>query len=170
MRSISGANLSAGKDPDVLGIKGDQLFVLRHKGNQNTLPRISVGRFVVVRESWRVDVAGQPFTRRAGEFASYRAVDRWRRSLGLPDRVYVKLSGEVKPFYVDFGSPVSVLSFLAVLRGSLTRPKGSTELTLSEALPAPAQAWTVDGEGGTYVGEVRMTVLADRVRRPSRPD
>lgn len=123
-------------------------------------PRISVGRFILTRESWRVDVAGQPFTRKASEYESYQAVNQWRRSLGCPDRVYVKLSSEVKPLYVDFGSPILVLSFLAMLRGALKRPNSSTEITLSEALPTPAQAWVVDKAGRTYFGEVRMALLA----------
>jgi Lantibiotic dehydratase, N terminus len=133
-------------------------------------PRISVGRFIVVRESWRVDVTGQPFTRKAGEYESYRAMDQWRRSLGCPDRVYIKISGEVKPFYVDFSSPISVLSFLAVLRGLPEEAEWSGQVHLSEALPEPAHAWAVDSARSTYVGEVRMVVLADRIARPSQPD
>lgn len=126
-------------------------------------PRISVGRFTIVRQTWRVDVAGKPFTRPAGEFESYRAVDSWRRSLGCPDRVYVKLPGEVKPFYVDFSSPISVLSFLAALRGTMKQPNGPTEIALSEALPEPQQAWAMDDAGNTYFGEVRIVVMDNRV-------
>ncbi|MEO6702183.1 MAG: lantibiotic dehydratase [Jatrophihabitantaceae bacterium] len=126
-------------------------------------PRISVGRFTIVRQSWRVDVADE-FSQPLGEYESYRAVNSWRRSLNCPDRVYVKLPGEVKPFYVDFNSPISVLSYLAALRGTLKQPNGSTELTLSEALPEPAQAWTVDAAGNRYIGELRMVVVADRAQ------
>ncbi|HEY3749103.1 MAG TPA: lantibiotic dehydratase [Pseudonocardiaceae bacterium] len=124
-------------------------------------PRMAVGRFVIAREMWRVDVADQPFTRPAAEFDSYRAVDTWRRALGCPDRVYVKLPSEVKPFYVDFRSPISVLSYLAALRAALKQPNGPTEVTLSEALPDAEQAWAVDGAGSTYFGEVRMVVMTN---------
>lgn len=123
-------------------------------------PRISVGRFTVTRQTWRVDVAGK-FTKLVGEFESYRDVDSWRRALGCPDRVYVKLPGEVKPIYLDFNSPILVLSFLVALRGSLRQPNTSTELTLSEALPEPREAWAVDDAGRTYFGEIRMVVVAD---------
>ncbi|HEX5406980.1 MAG TPA: lantibiotic dehydratase [Pseudonocardiaceae bacterium] len=122
-------------------------------------PRMAVGRFVIARETWRVDVGGQPFTRPAPEFDSYREVDTWRRELGCPDRVYVKLPSEVKPFYVDFRSPISVLSFLAALRSAVRQPNAPSELTLSEALPEPEQAWVVDDAGSTYFGEVRMVVM-----------
>jgi len=124
-------------------------------------PRISVGRFTIARQTWRVDIAGQ-FGEQVGEFESYRAVDRWRRSLGCPDRVYVKLPSEVKPFYLDFNSPILVLSFLVALRAALAKPNASSELTLSEALPEPEQAWVLDGEGSTYFGEVRMVVIANQ--------
>ena len=80
-------------------------------------------------------VAGE-FTKLLGEFESFRAVDSWRRALGCPDRVYVKLPGEVKPIYLDFNSSILVLSFLVALGGSLRQPNASTELTLSEALPS----------------------------------
>lgn len=124
-------------------------------------PRMTVGRFTITRQTWRTDVAGE-FPHVRGEWESYQAVNRWRRSLGCPDRVYVKLPDEVKPFYLDFNSPILVLSFLVALRAALARPNASTELSLSEALPAPEQAWVVDGAGSTYFGEVRMVAVADQ--------
>lgn len=125
-------------------------------------PRISVGRFTISRQTWRVDVAGESFTRPAGEFELYQAVQRWRRSLGCPDRIYVKLPNEVKPLYLDFASPVLVLSFLAVLRSALNKSNGSTEITVSEALPAPEHAWVKDESGNRYFGELRLLVLHEQ--------
>lgn len=122
-------------------------------------PRITVGRFVVARETWRVDVAGEEFVRSAGEFESYRAVQSWRRGLGVPEQVYLKVDGEVKPIYVDFGVPVLVLSFLAALRSALRRPDASSIIAVSEALPIPGEAWVCDRDSSTYLGEVRMTVI-----------
>lgn len=123
-------------------------------------PRISVGRFTLCRQTWRVDVAGEAFTRTGGEYELYQAVQRWRESLGCPDRVYVKLPNEIKPLYVDFASPVLVLSFLAVLRSALDKP-GSTEITVSEALPEPEHAWVKDDAGNSYFGELRLVFLRD---------
>jgi hypothetical protein len=127
-------------------------------------PRISVGRFTISRQTWRIDVAGESFTKPSREFELYRAVQRWRRSLGLPDRVYVKLPGEVKPLYLDFDSPVLVLSFLAVVRSALTKPNSPTEIVVSEALPEPNKAW-VDGQAGNrYLGEIRLLLFRDEPR------
>jgi hypothetical protein len=126
-------------------------------------PRISVDRFVLTRETWRVDIAGQAFLTARGEYECYREVEAWRRALGLPDRVYAKLSGEVKPVYLDFRSPLSVLSFLAAARAVPRGATAATWLTLSEALPGPEQAWVRDAEGGRYFGEIRMAVVDGRV-------
>lgn len=121
--------------------------------------RVTVGDVVVLRETWRVDVRAEPFLQAKGEWAAFRAAHAWRRSTGLPDRVYASLSGEAKPFYVDFQCPLSVLSFIVAARASLRAPAGSGAVTISEALPDPAQAWAVDARGERYLGEIRMTVL-----------
>lgn len=124
-------------------------------------PRISVGRFTLSRQTWRLDVATESFVKPAGEFELYRAVQRWRQSLGFPDRVYVKLPGEVKPLYLDFDSPVLVLSFLAVLRSALAKPNGGTEIVVSEALPEPSKAWVDGPADDRYLGEIRLLVFHD---------
>ena len=129
-------------------------------------PRISVGRFTISRQTWRVDVAAEPFTRPASEFELYRAVRRWQESLDLPDRVYVKLPGEVKPLYLDFGSPVLVLSFLAVLRSALGKPNGSSEIVVSEALPDPKHAWVAGESDNRYLGEIRLLVFHEEDLAP----
>jgi hypothetical protein len=126
-------------------------------------PRISVDGLVLTRETWRVDLAGQAFLTTRGEYDSYREVEAWRRALGLPDRVYAKLGSEVKPVYLDFRSPISVLSFLAAARAVPRGTKVPTTVTFSEALPGPDQAWIRDAQGGRYFGEIRMAVLDGRV-------
>jgi hypothetical protein len=110
-----------------------------------------------------LDIAGQAFLTARGEFESYREVEAWRRALGLPDQVYAKLGGEVKPVYLDFRSPISVLSFLAAARAVPRGAKAPTTVTLSEALPGPDQAWIRDAHGGRYFGEIRMAVVDGRV-------
>jgi hypothetical protein len=125
-------------------------------------PRVSVGGVTVLRESWRVDVRAAQFLQVKGELDSYRATQSWRHSLGLPDTVYASLSGETKPFYVDFRAPVSVLSFLVAARASLRGRKGSGEMTISEALPRPEEAWVVDARGNEYLGEIRIMLVDGR--------
>ena len=128
-------------------------------------PRITAGGLTIVRETWRADVAGEAFARLTGEHEAFLLMQSWRRSLGMPDQVYIKLGGEVKPFHVDFSSPISVLSFLAALRAALRQPAAPGQPTargqivVSEALPSPEQAWVVDAEGERYLGEIRMVVL-----------
>jgi hypothetical protein len=69
--------------------------------------------------------------------------------------VFVRVSVEVKPFYLDFDSPIYVEIFIKMIRRMLaTDTKG--KVTLSEMLPTPEQAWLPDGDGQTYTSEFRM--------------
>jgi hypothetical protein len=125
--------------------------------------RVTVGGVTVLRESWRFDVSEEPFLRATGELAGFRAVQEWRRSVGLPDAVYASLAGETKPFHVDFLAPLSVLSFLVAARAALRGPQGSGKIAFSEALPSPEQAWAADAQGRRYLGEIRMLLVDDRM-------
>lgn len=116
-------------------------------------PRVTIDRLVVARESWRTSVRASGLTaRRADERERYLAVRAWRAREGLPERVFVKLGGEVKPVYVDFTSPAYVAMFLAMLR-----PAGEdAELVFSELLPGPDDAWVPDAAGRRYYSELRL--------------
>ncbi len=69
LRSISGAQLLGGRDADLLGVKGDDLMVVKHRGSQNTLPRVSVGKIfadadtVLNAGDWDRDGLGDVVTR-----------------------------------------------------------------------------------------------------------
>ena len=75
--------------------------------------RITIGRTVWRRETWRIPPAQGP--------ARPQGAASWARGLGLPRRVFVLSPGELKPIYVDFDSPSSPASSAA-----------------SSAAPAPA--------------------------------
>jgi hypothetical protein len=124
--------------------------------------RVSVGGVTVLREAWRVDLREAVFPHPKGELDRYRATVSWQRSLGLPDTVYVSVGGEAKPFYVDFRSPVSVLSFVTTVRAALRDARGPVELKISEGLPGPEEAWVVDAHGDRYFGEIRMMLVDGR--------
>ncbi len=117
-------------------------------------PRITVDRLVVQRETWRTTVGETGVAEVLGEAERYLAVRRWRASAGLPERVFAKLSTESKPFYVDFTSPASVASFVAMARAA----GAAAALVLSEMLPTAQQAWVSDAQGRRYLSELRMTL------------
>ncbi|MFB9905620.1 lantibiotic dehydratase [Allokutzneria oryzae] len=127
-------------------------------------PRITVDRLVVCRESWRTTVAATGLVEVTGYCEQYLAVRRWRRELGLPERVFVKLATEGKPLYVDFTSPLYVSAFCQALRAA-ARAGGEVALTVTEQLPGPEHAWLPDAEGRRYLSELRVQLRDPEVCR-----
>jgi hypothetical protein len=122
-------------------------------------PRITVDRLVVARESWRTTVQECPVACARGERAEYLAARRWRAQLGLPELVFVKLGREIKPLFLDLGSPAYVSVLAAALRGAAA----SDPVTVTEMLPAPDGVWLPDAAGRRYVSELRLHIRDDRV-------
>ncbi|GAA1400602.1 lantibiotic dehydratase [Catellatospora coxensis] len=131
-------------------------------------PRVSIGRLVVHRQTWRTTVAD--CARAADlpdEAARYLAVRRWRDRLGLPEQVFVRVGTEVKPVYVDFTSPAYVAAFVAMVRAASRAGGAGVPLTVSEMLPGPEQAWVPDAAGRRYFSELRMAIR-DPATAPTR--
>ncbi|HEY6330615.1 MAG TPA: lantibiotic dehydratase [Blastocatellia bacterium] len=124
-------------------------------GNRHT-PRINIDQLVVCRETWRVPVRELEFASDVNEESRFLATSRWRRELGLPQRVFVRLPVETKPFYVDFDSPIYGDLFTKGVRRSFD--EGGV-LVVSEMLPDCEQNWLQDAEGNAFTGELRIIVL-----------
>ncbi|MEU4678467.1 thioesterase domain-containing protein [Micromonospora sp. NPDC023737] len=122
-------------------------------------PRIVIDRLVVVRETWRTTADECGLADATGSLGRYLAVRRWRRALGLPEQVYVKLATEIKPCYVDLSSPLFASSLCAMVRAARQRAGGGVALVVSEALPGPHQAWVPDADGLRYQSELRLQVV-----------
>jgi Lantibiotic dehydratase, N terminus len=127
-------------------------------------PRIAIDRLVIVRESWRFDAAHIEFAQLRDEPARFAAGRRWRRTAGLPRQVFVKVTGEVKPFFVDFDSVISVNILAKSLRRLQERPPGSPDVFVqfSEMLPSAESLWLTDSGGGRYTSELRITAVDQR--------
>jgi hypothetical protein len=127
-------------------------------------PRISIDRFIIARETWRFEADKIDFARLRDESARYAAARNWRHSVGLPGQVFVKVPGEVKPFYADFGSVHSV----NILAKSLRRLQGQApeapggQVQFSEMLPATDELWLTDSAGDRYTSEVRIVAVDQR--------
>jgi lantibiotic biosynthesis dehydratase-like protein len=119
------------------------------------VPRVTIDRVVVVRETWRTTVA-QAWPSKSGGLAEYLAVRRLRRALGLPERIFVKIKTEVKPVYVDLTSPRYVSALATMLRSARERGGDETGVTMTELLPGPDQAWLPGPGGQRYFSELRM--------------
>lgn len=122
-------------------------------------PRVTVDRLVLFRETWRVPLASLDSLSSIAmreEEQQYIAARRLVAELGLPDRCFVKISTETKPFYVDFTSPLFVSSLCTMLRSLKASGTSDVTVTISEMLPDTSQAWVSDGGGKRYFGEIRF--------------
>lgn len=113
-------------------------------------------RLVLLRETWRTTVGAAGLADVTGERDRYLAVRRWRRAMGLPERVFLRIDTEAKPCYVDLSSPLYA-RILCNLAGAAARTGGpDTGLTVTEVLPGPEDAWLPDATGRRYSSELRL--------------
>jgi len=123
------------------------------------MPRVRVGGLVVLRESWSLPVDGAAFLDEKDEVARYLAARRWAAHWRMPRFVFASVPGEVKPFFVDLHSVLSVNLLTTALRRAREAGPGDRRLTVTEMLPAPDQAWLPDGTGGGCCSELRLLLV-----------
>lgn len=127
-------------------------------GTDTHTPRVTVDGLVLVRETWRTTVGESGLVGVNGERDRYLAVRRWRRRLGLPERIFLRIDTETKPCYLDLSSPLYA-RILCNMVGAAHRQGGpDTGLAASEVLPGPEDAWLTDAEGNRYSSELRVHI------------
>ncbi|MFG2104550.1 thioesterase domain-containing protein [Micromonospora echinaurantiaca] len=131
-------------------------------------PRITLGELVVARQTWRTTVGGSGLATVTGERERFLAVRDWRRRLGLPEQVYVKLGTETKPCFVDLSSPAFSNMFCAMVRAARGDGGDDTSLVISEMLPTVADAWVPDAAGRRYFSELRLHIVDADEREAAR--
>jgi hypothetical protein len=124
-------------------------------------PRVNFDRLVVCRETWRFDPAALAFAAEKDEALRYLSARRWQRETGLPLHVFVKSPGEVKPFFVDFDSPIYVNIFCKSVR-RLRTAGVSDQIVVSEMMPDLDELWLADADGQRYTCELRMIATKPR--------
>ncbi|MFX0592109.1 amino acid adenylation domain-containing protein [Melissospora conviva] len=125
-------------------------------------PRVTVGRVVIARESWRLRAADLDFARIADEAERFRRVRRWQRETDLPRYVFVKTPVEKKPFLLDFASLPAVDGFARAVRRTVDGAGADATLRLSEMLPGPDQLWLTGPDGARHTAELRMVAVDTR--------
>lgn len=123
-------------------------------------PRVTVDRMVIARESWAFSPDEFGFAYEKDDAERFVAARRWAAEQKMPRFVFVKSPVEVKPFYVDFDSPVYVDIFAKVVR----RTKDSEEhadslIAVSEMHPVHEQSWLPDAEGQRFTSELRIIAV-----------
>jgi hypothetical protein len=129
-------------------------------GDRAHLPRIWVDDLVVTRESWTVPLAGFELPRHpATELAGFQMIRRAAARLGLPRFVFVKLPGELKPFYVDLTSSAQAAALVSAIRRARETEEQDSRVRFTEMLPAPDQVWLPGPNGERYTSELRLQVV-----------
>lgn len=107
-----------------------------------------LGPLLVQRANWRITEL--PFlNQRSGRLA---AVQAWRESLQIPERVFMRSPKEVKPIYVDFRSELSVEMLVRFARQA-------PHISFSEMLPDSSGLWLRDASGDSYTSELRFIAV-----------
>jgi hypothetical protein len=119
-------------------------------------PRVVFDKLVVARETWRFDVDDLTFASQRDEARRFVEARSWRARVGLPPRVFVKSSREMKPFFVDFDSPVYVEALARAVRAEAADPESARRVRFVEMLPTLEQLWLVDSQRNRYTAELRL--------------
>jgi Lantibiotic dehydratase, N terminus len=123
------------------------------------VPRLTVDRLVLAREKWKFTPASLAFANEKTESGRFVAARRWFLDADLPRHVYVKLPTEVKPFYVDFASPVCIEILATAIRRAVRAEPGNADsacVTVSEMLPDHNQLWLAHSNGKRFTSEFRI--------------
>ena len=90
---------------------------------------------------------------------------------GTPRVVFAKTPNEMKPFYVNLDSPISVEILCKTIRRlheSSAADQTDQQVAFSEMLPSLKEAWLEDAEGNHYTSELRIAIVDLKAREYSR--
>ncbi len=132
------------------------------------VPRITMDRLVVQRESWAFPAGAVSFPTVESEPERYRQARRWAADHDLPTRSFYSVPVEEKPVFLDLDSPILVDVFAKLVRRTQREVPDGT-VRLSEMLPDVGDAWLTDAAGRHYTSELRV-VAVDRQRRQNGSD
>jgi hypothetical protein len=126
---------------------------------QAHVPRVSIDQLVICRESWCFD--GQQFASAFSptEYEQFIGLRHWARQNGCPRYVFVRLSTERKPMFVDFDSPMLVSLLARSIRRACKDAGQKVQVTVTEMLPSLDETWLTDAEGHRYTCELRIVAV-----------
>lgn len=113
------------------------------------LPRLTVGRTIVSRETWWHTPTGPRGRYRSLAPVNQRSVIGLKDELGLPNQVFVRFAEEPKPVFIDFDMPYLVDLFARLLSHT------DQSIEIGEMVPGPDQLWLRD-QRGRHPAELRI--------------
>jgi thiopeptide-type bacteriocin biosynthesis protein len=123
------------------------------------LPRVSTGRVVLARARWRISAAELRQFPPPSDRDVIRRVAAWRARRGVPGRAVLADGDNELP--IDFSNPVSVESFVQLVRGR-------EQATLIEHFPHPDEL-CASGPEGRFTHEVVVPVVRASPKRRKGP-
>ncbi|MFJ3923420.1 lantibiotic dehydratase [Streptomyces sp. NPDC090022] len=132
-----------------------------------TRPRVVHGDVVLSRRSWTTTAGDLP-VHGALEADHFLEWQRWRRTHGLPERVFATVSAGAsaagaKPAYVDFAGLLSLSAFETLLRDP------SHRVVFREMLPDPGSLHTSSADGA-HVAELAVETFTTTTVRAQEGD
>ena len=122
-------------------------------------PRVTFDRVTVCRETWRFSPSELSFAFEKDETARFLGARRFARSHDLPRFVFIKIPIEVKPFYVDFDSPIYVDILSKMIRRMKEKAREDDLVSVTEMHPRADETWLPDAEGQRYTSELRFVCV-----------
>lgn len=122
-------------------------------------PRITFDKLVVQRETWRFPFSALDFAFAGEESEAFLAAQSWRLEFNVPRRVFLKLSGETKPFFLDFDSPVLIENVCKNIRNLAEQASGEGIAVFSEMLPDFENLWFSNKKGERFTSEFRLVFV-----------
>ena len=123
-------------------------------GKSAYTPRMSIDGLVLGRETWTLQPESYSFVNITDTLERFVAARAWARELGLPRRIFLKVPQEIKPYFIDFDSPIFVDVAAKALRTAPTA-------TISEMCPDVGDLWLEDETHQHYTNELRMVMIDD---------
>ncbi|EHR52412.1 lantibiotic dehydratase family protein [Saccharomonospora marina XMU15] len=142
----------------LMNLVGDKFDIF---GDRSHTPRLTVDRLVVARESWVFSTEQLPFTLETDEAVRFARAREWVHDISLPHRVFVKVPGQQKPFYVDFDSPIYVNLLSKTVRAAVSAHDAAEPacLKFTEMMPSMENLWLRDSGDNYYTAELRLAVF-----------
>lgn len=122
-------------------------------------PRVSIDRLVVCRESWCFNQQQLAPILSTTEYEQFIRMRHWARQNGFPRYVFVRISSERKPIFVDFDSPMLVKLLARLIRQTCDGASQTLQVIVTEMLPSLDDIWLTDAEGHRYTCELRIVVV-----------
>jgi len=125
-------------------------------------PRLMFDDLVITRASWRYAPSAIPFTALNDPPERFLSATHWAMTQALPRFMFARFTGEIKPQFVDWESPL----YVEQCARAIAKSKGTTPnemITFTEMLPTIEQTWLTDYAQNAYTSELRL-VLVDSMK------